>query len=108
MTRKAIRSLIVSAMRRYDAAMMYTSDELNDRINFAMDELAEDVGGFRGVATQTTVVGTERYKLPSELISLNRVEFDGEVIDRVRTDAIKVFTVTASGGSWVVSQDTGY
>jgi len=108
MTRREIRSFIVSVLRRQNAGMAFTLDELNDRINFAMDELAEDVGGFRGVASQTTVANTERYKLPAEMISLDRVEFNGEIIDRVRVDAIKVLTTTAAGGSWTVSRDTGY
>jgi hypothetical protein len=108
MTRKEIRSYVISELRRLGIPQNFTDEDINIRINHAMDELAEDVGGFRGLASQTTVVNTERYKLPSELIGLDRVEFNGEVIDKVRTDAMKVFTTTAAGGSWTVSKDTGY
>ncbi len=92
MTRQEIRSRVQIELRRRGMLDYYDPGELDAMINQAQDQFSEDVGGFRGVASLTTTAGTERYKLPSRVIGFNRVEFDGEIIDRVYLNAIKVIT----------------
>lgn len=109
MTRKQLRSIIKSELRRWHIDGEFTDEELNDRLNIAKDELSDDVGGFPGYAYGTTTSGVSRYQLPSQLMSYDRVEFNGKQLDRVRTDAIEAFSIPGAGSiSWTVTNDTAY
>ncbi len=109
MTRQEIRSRVQIELRRRGMLDYYDPGLLDQMIEESKNAFSEDVGGWMGLASQDSVSGTERYLLPTRLITLDRVEFgDTGIIDRVYTRAIKDYTVTAAGGTWVYNFDTGY
>jgi len=101
MNLKELKGTILAELRRKGKLGLYDPYEITLFINRAKDQLAEDVGGFPGVAVRNSLATVERYKLPDELIKLRRVEFDSEVIDRIYSDAIKqldIDAIIANGG----------
>lgn len=108
MTRKEIRSRVIVELRRRGMTDYYDMELLDQMIEESKNAFSEDTGGWMGLASRDSVSGTERYLLPTRLITLDRVEFgDAGVIDRVYKRAIKDYTVTAASGAWVYNFDTG-
>jgi len=106
MTLKQIKSFIRLNLPNLGRDIL--DEELELLVNTAKNELCDDVGGFHGYASGTTTADTERYKLPTELVALERVEYDGEVINRCRASGMKYFTIPSSGTiTWTVDTEIG-
>ena len=62
--------------------------EILDLINTAQYDIVKEGGQIRASAHAPSVVGTERYGMPEDAISVLRVDYDGFKIDLVEYDQI--------------------
>lgn len=71
--------------RRYNAEndSFWSTDEIMDLIYAASLELANETNCIENVVTATTVADQRAYTMPSEAVSIFRVEYDGDSLERI-------------------------
>ena len=68
--------------------------EILELINTAQYDIVKEGAVLRGSATTPTIVGTERYSMPDDAISVLRVDYDSFKLDLVEYDKIQELDVT--------------
>jgi len=77
-----------------EAGQFLRKEEIDKALNRAEEELVMDGDLVVKSATMSTVADQERYLLPTDLIKVVRVDYDGNKIDRGSIDDVSELDVT--------------